>query len=236
MTTKKEDLTKICKICKTEHPATLEWFHKAKNGLRPECKSCRSKSNKVKHQANKEEKNKYSREYYKNNKEKILASSKKWAESNPEKVKAISKKYYQDNKEERNAARKKWFSIEENKNKTKATTKAWREANKDQIKEKQKARRKSNPDKYKNRSLKRSGYTLEIYNSMLESQKGLCALCGTSEPGGVHNVFHADHDHKTGKTRGLLCFVCNTTLGKIEKKPADWLDKAKAYIEQGGFH
>ena len=84
--------------------------------------------------------------------------------------------------------------------------------------------------------LKKLGFTPELFNQMLEVQKNVCALCGTDRPGGPRNIWSADHDHKTGKARGLLCMSCNTTLGHIEGKPADWMDKAKDYIKQGGFY
>jgi len=84
--------------------------------------------------------------------------------------------------------------------------------------------------------LKKLGFTPEIFNEMLQAQKNCCALCETNIPGGPRGVWAADHDHNTGKPRGLLCMSCNTTLGHIETKPSDWTDKAKAYLEQGGFH
>ena len=52
----------------------------------------------------------------------------------------------------------------------------------------------------------------------LERQGGRCALCLTEEPGG--NGWQLDHDHaKTGPEswRMVLCFICNITLGHIEK-------------------
>jgi 5-methylcytosine-specific restriction endonuclease McrA len=43
-------------------------------------------------------------------------------------------------------------------------------------------------------------------DAMIEAQGGTCAVC----PGKPE---HVDHDHKTGKVRGMLCFLCNQALG-----------------------
>jgi Recombination endonuclease VII len=59
--------------------------------------------------------------------------------------------------------------------------------------------------------------TQEQYDSLLSSQHGCCALCGTHEPGGNGNKsFAIDHDHQTDQVRGLLCNVCNVWLGGYE--------------------
>lgn len=84
--------------------------------------------------------------------------------------------------------------------------------------------------------LKRLGFTPELFDQMIEAQKNTCALCGTDTPGGPRNVWSADHDHKTGSPRGLLCMSCNATLGHIEAKDPDWIDRAKKYINEGGFY
>lgn len=60
------------------------------------------------------------------------------------------------------------------------------------------------------------------YERMLEEQGGVCALCGTDDPGTRPNKegarhFCVDHDHKTGKVRGLLCMRCNVTVGRMEQ-------------------
>jgi hypothetical protein len=42
---------------------------------------------------------------------------------------------------------------------------------------------------------------------MLEAQGHVCAVCRKTNPE------HVDHDHATGKVRGMLCFNCNQALG-----------------------
>ena len=79
----------------------------------------------------------------------------------------------------------------------------------------------SNKDIEKNRSysnrIKRVyGITDFDYQKMFDNQNGKCAICGSLETGrGKTNKFCIDHDHKTGKVRGLLCRNCNVLLGKL---------------------
>ena len=54
----------------------------------------------------------------------------------------------------------------------------------------------------------------EEYDAKLEEQGNRCAICGTDDSGPM--AFHADHDHKTGKKRGVLCHKCNTGLGLLK--------------------
>ena len=69
------------------------------------------------------------------------------------------------------------------------------------------------------------GITLEEYNEMA---KDGCDLCGkTSEENkGYLNV---DHNHETGKVRGILCRSCNTAIGKLGDNVAG-LTKALEYL------
>lgn len=53
------------------------------------------------------------------------------------------------------------------------------------------------------------------YDKMLEDQDHRCACCGTEKPGGRANAFMVDHDHATGRVRGLLCTSCNLAIGKL---------------------
>ena len=68
--------------------------------------------------------------------------------------------------------------------------------------------------------LRKYGITPEQYAQMLLDQGGVCAICGLPETRILHGQvcqLCVDHDHETGEVRGLLCFMCNTTLGKLEK-------------------
>lgn len=60
------------------------------------------------------------------------------------------------------------------------------------------------------------GMTIEDYDTLLESQRGVCKLCGAAP---TTKRLAVDHCHETGRIRGLLCFMCNRNLiGRIEKK------------------
>jgi hypothetical protein len=60
---------------------------------------------------------------------------------------------------------------------------------------------------------------------------GLCALCGTNNPG-TKKGWAVDHCHATGKVRGILCIGCNTGLGGFKDDP-NLLRKAAEYLKRG---
>src|SRR6266849_5521960 len=65
---------------------------------------------------------------------------------------------------------------------------------------------------------KNYGMTLEQYNDLLRNQNYTCKICNQPETQtdirfGVPYQLAVDHDHQTGKIRGLLCSKCNRTLG-----------------------
>ena len=77
----------------------------------------------------------------------------------------------------------------------------------------------------------RYGITVDDFDRMLRDQDGKCAICGTTEPGGRRGVFAVDHDHQTGRVRGLLCFPCNRRLGVLEM--FGWRELAERYLARG---
>jgi len=97
-----------------------------------------------------------------------------------------------------------------------------------------KLRCKSKPDYYRNQHLKtRFGMTLKDFDQMIETQNGVCAICGEPEKTksvlGVVRRLAVDHDHKTGKIRALLCDRCNRLIGMSEENIAI-LNKAIRYL------
>lgn len=61
---------------------------------------------------------------------------------------------------------------------------------------------------------RRYGMSLEDKVRMFEDQGRTCKICDYK--GSVHNDFHVDHCHDTGKVRGLLCNNCNAGLGMFQ--------------------
>ena len=51
------------------------------------------------------------------------------------------------------------------------------------------------------------------YAELLAFQEGKCFICRRAS--GKTRRLSVDHDHKTGKVRGLLCRPCNTILGRF---------------------
>lgn len=70
---------------------------------------------------------------------------------------------------------------------------------------------------------RRSSYGISEleYQALITEQGDLCALCDKKKK------LVVDHDHNTGKVRGLLCFRCNIALGLVEH---GFADKAQDYL------
>ncbi len=103
-------------------------------------------------------------------------------------------------------------------------------SNKDKVNADSKAWAKANPDKRddatERRRLKKYGLTVEQHQALFEIQGGLCLICNES----FGKRVHIDHDHSTGRVRGLLCHTCNVGLGHFKDSSA-LLRKAAEYLE-----
>lgn len=73
-------------------------------------------------------------------------------------------------------------------------------------------------------------YNLTVggYDKMLQHQQGCCAICGIHQSELKKRLF-VDHDHKTGKVRGLLCINCNCRLGVLENE--NFKNAAEEYLK-----
>lgn len=60
--------------------------------------------------------------------------------------------------------------------------------------------------------------TPEDFDRMLSEQNGRCAICGSGDTK-TNGHMSVDHDHLTGKVRGLLCGSCNVGLGQFKDDP-----------------
>lgn len=74
------------------------------------------------------------------------------------------------------------------------------------------------------------GLTREDYAAMLEAQKGACLICTRTQPGAGHDRLVVDHDHATGRVRGLLCNNCNIGLANFREDPTR-LASAVKYLD-----
>ena len=75
--------------------------------------------------------------------------------------------------------------------------------------------------------------TIREYLDMAEKQNFVCAICGKENfaMGASHTgLLVVDHDHTTGKVRGLLCHNCNRALGLLRDSSQN-LHKALSYLE-----
>jgi hypothetical protein len=129
-----------------------------------------------------------------------------------------------------------------------ATGKRWRENNREKMRASSRASYARNAERLRARSrelskrpeakaasrrdwLKRKyGLTPEDWTFRFGAQGGACAICRNPDPGSKRG-WHTDHDHRTGKVRGILCHKCNVLLGAAVDSPAI-LELAKAYLRR----
>lgn len=106
------------------------------------------------------------------------------------------------------------------------------------ILEVQRKRRKINYDPLENRAKelkKKYGISLVDYNVMFLNQSGVCRICKKQS----EDVLAVDHNHQTGKVRGLLCSACNKGLGhfcdsiELLSSAVEYL-KSYELVEQNG--
>src|SRR2546427_2751606 len=84
-------------------------------------------------------------------------------------------------------------------------------------------------DREQRRGLRtRYGLSVEKYGQILAMQRGVCAIC--SRPPKTRRL-SVDHDHETGKVRGLLCYPCNSRLLQRRHTPL-LLRRAARYLER----
>ncbi len=81
--------------------------------------------------------------------------------------------------------------------------------------------RAANPERHKRNSRRKwwkdAGINPDLAEAYFKSHNGLCDLC--HEPAFNNRAMHMDHDHTTGKIRGMLHSQCNSLLGMARDSP-----------------
>jgi hypothetical protein len=83
---------------------------------------------------------------------------------------------------------------------------AYYRANRDAVREKQ----------WRDHIKREFGITPKQYEEIMRWQLNVCAICGYTERCAGRDRLAVDHDHATGRIRGLLCTNCNRILGLAE--------------------
>ena len=104
--------------------------------------------------------------------------------------------------------------VEKRREASRKSTKKYLEKNPDYLKKYYQ----DNKERWQETALSQYGITVEQYKDMLEEQSGVCAVC--SNTCSSKKSLAVDHNHETGRVRGLLCLRCNTALGLLKDDPA----------------
>lgn len=137
--------------------------------------------------------------------------------------------FTEEQKEKARVACRRWRAA--NPDKQREASRRWEEKNPirrlSYVKDPQKVRewargwRRRNPDY----SIKRIGVTLTRFIALAVNQEGKCAICETE------TQLCVDHNHTSGKVRGLICRKCNAGLGLFKDSTVN-LTRAVAYIRE----
>lgn len=161
---------------------------------------------------NKEHVAEYARQYRIKNKEKLLEWNNLRREKNKEHFNLLAKNWRKNNPEKvQEAQRRRYLK------------------HRDTLLEKAKQYRLNNIEKvYLSKIKTKFGIVKEDYNELIINQNNSCAICFRKDD---YQRIGVDHNHKTGKVRGILCARCNTGIGLLQDD-IDLLKEAIRYLEK----
>lgn len=160
------------------------------------------------------------------------AQAREWRAKNRERANATARRSYAKNRdrilasEDRRAYKAQW--ARDNPGKVAAAKCRYAERNPTAEKEAAHRSRKRRPEYRRDHHLRtRYGISLAEKHALLDAQDG-CAICGTTTAPDRRG-WVVDHDHNTGKMRGILCNPCNIALGMAKDDPSR-LDLMAQYV------
>lgn len=158
-------------------------------------------------------------------------AKRQWQAAHPEIVRARAAKYAAVNAAQIKARQRARYARD--KEKILARNKAWRQNNRETWKAGRAAYHRRNPHVMLNsRRRKLYGVSPEDVQRMITAQGGRCLGCD----GVLSNLKPCvDHDHKTGKIRGILCHSCNSGLGLLKDNIAT-LRRLTRYLDSHSPH
>ena len=155
---------------------------------------------------------------------------KMWARENPERVKERQKKWREAHREQVRKINRDWYRAHQAEQSERVRLD--RLANPEKYRQRYRAYKDKHAQHWRSWKLRHEyGIDIEEYDQILEVQRGVCAICHRTGSSKRRTRLVVDHDHETGKVRGLLCDGCNRALGLL-KDNADVLRSAAEYVEQ----
>ena len=212
--------TRICSKCKTEYPATSEFFPKdsgTKSGLYCQCKKCK---NEYKRDPIHEKQR--GKKYRLKNANKIKIKNKQYRLDNLDREREYHKKYYKDNVEKIKEYYKKY--CKDNAEKQKECSKRWN-------KEHPAAMRIINQRRNSQKRSLPATFTVKQWNNCKQAFDNKCAYCGKEK------ILTQDHFVPLSKEGGYTinniipaCKSCNSSKGG--KYFSDWYPSHKFYSKR----
>lgn len=143
-----------------------------------------------------------------------------------------NKRYYEANKERFAEGRKsdKYKKMRKRYNERRRERYKVDEEYRHDIRRKVKNYQDSHPEARLAQRIKKYGITVDEYMEMYMAQDGKCAICGAEVGNAEGDRLYVDHNHRTGKVRGILCSNCNLGIGKFFDN-IELLRKAIQYLE-----
>jgi hypothetical protein len=154
------------------------------------------------------------------------AKQREWNKARMDEIKSDPIKYAEYLEKEKQRGKQKRKEVQQDpvrKEKRNKYYKEYTEKNKERVKKYQSR----SPEQWKKINIaRRYGITVEYYDSLLEKQNGLCAIC-LKKP----NKIFVDHCHVSGIVRALLCNKCNSAIGLFHED-TEIINSAIQYLEK----